>query len=220
MDCTFKFFSFWQKIKIKSPIKNEIMNKLIGLNDYQIAPEFADHYVFEGERAKAARAPIKANPCPVLNPYFGWLDANWDIITKFKIKSVQWIREPVLQIGPVKKNLKRKINTWLEENETQLTKMLDREMKQSVSLEPAISKIWNDLQKPMIIHRKQPMAWMKFSCNSIVGKIVLTPDAISCFTSVEAKMSMMTDTANLLQPAKLPPFKQYNTETTPHYFYI
>jgi len=148
------------------------------------------------------------------------LDDNWDIITKFRITSVQWIREPVLQIGPVKQNLKRKLNKWLEENETQLTKMLDKEMKQSVSLEPAISKIWYDLQKPMIIHRKHPMAWMKFTCNSIEGKIVLQPDAISCFTSVQAKMSMMTDTANLQQPTKLPPFKQLITESPTSDFYL
>jgi len=148
------------------------------------------------------------------------LDGNWDIITKFKLKSVQWIREPVLQIGPVKQNLKRKLTKWLEDNETQLTKMLDKEMKQSVSLEPAISKIWYDLQKPMIIHRKKPMAWMKFTCNSIEGKIVLQPDAISCYTSVQAKMTMMTDTANLQQPTKLPPFKQLNTESATSDFYL
>lgn len=148
------------------------------------------------------------------------LDGNWDLITKFKIKSVQWIREPVLQVGPVKQNLKRKLTQWLEENETKLTKMLDKEMKQSVSLEPAISKIWYDLQKPMIIHRKKPMAWMKFSCKSIEGKIVLQPDAISCFTSVQAKMTMMTDTANLQQPSKLPPFKQLSTESSTSDFYL
>ena len=148
------------------------------------------------------------------------LDANWDIITKFKIKSVQWIREPVLQVGPVKQNLKKKLNKWLEENETQLTKMLDKEMKQSVSLEPAISKVWYDLQKPMVIHRKKPMAWMKFSCKSIEGKIVLQPDAITCFTSVQAKMTMMTDTANLPAPTKLPAFKQLSTESATSDFYL
>ncbi len=172
-----------------------------------------------GKMMTAQVEPLKTEVIIHLTTTVG-LDANWDIITKFKIKSVQWVREPVLQVGPIKQNLKKKLNKWLEDNETQLTKMLDKEMKHSVSLEPAISKVWYDLQKPMIIHRKKPMAWMKFSCDSLRGKIVLNPDAITCYTSVQAKMTMMTDTANLSAPTKLPPFKQLSTESATSDFYL
>lgn len=135
------------------------------------------------------------------------LDAGWNIVTKFKIKSVRWIKEPVLQLGPLKQNLKRKVNNWLNENESQLTKTLDKEMNESVSLAPALSKVWYDLQKPLVIHKREPKAWMKFTCNSIEGKISVLPGILVCYSTVKAKMSMMTDTSNLSAPSVLPVFK-------------
>ncbi|WP_164972634.1 DUF4403 family protein [Lacibacter luteus] len=135
------------------------------------------------------------------------IDAGWNILTKFKVQKVAWIKEPVLQFGPVKYNLEKKVSKWLNENEQQLIHMLDKEINESVSLEPVISKIWTDLQKPLVVHRKQPMAWMKFTCNSIEGKVELQPGIIACYTSVRAKMMMMTDTTNLAAPSRLPMFK-------------
>jgi hypothetical protein len=135
------------------------------------------------------------------------LDAGWNIVTKFKIKSVRWLKEPVLQLGPLKQNLKRKVNSWLNENESQLTKTLDSEMNESVSLAPALSKIWYDLQRPLVIHKNEPKAWIKFACNSIEGKIAVLPGTIACYTSVQAHLSMMTDTSEIAAPAPLPLFK-------------
>jgi hypothetical protein len=149
------------------------------------------------------------------------LDAAWNIVTKFRIRDIKWIKEPLLKIGPVKQNLKRKVNTWLKENQTEITKMLDRELNESVSLEPTLSKIWYDLQRPLIIHKNEPKAWMKFTCNNIEGKITVLPDVLVCYTSVKAKMNMMTDTSNQEPPSKLPVFKllQQETDTSDIYLY-
>lgn len=148
------------------------------------------------------------------------LDAGWNIVTRFRIRAVQWIKEPVLKIGPVKHNLKRKVNTWLKENQTEITKMLDRELNESVSLEPTLSKIWYDLQRPLIIHKNEPKAWMKFTCHSIEGKIAVLPDMLVCYTSVKAQMNMMTDTSKLEQPAKLPVFKLLQQEADSSDIYL
>lgn len=135
------------------------------------------------------------------------LDRQWNILSKFKIKRIEWIKEPVLQLGPVKYNLEKKVTKWLDENAHELTLLLDKEMNESVSLAPVIGKIWKDLQKPLVIHRKEPMAWMKFTCNSIEGKIELQAGTIICYTSVRAKMTMVTDTTKITPPLKLPMFK-------------
>ena len=149
------------------------------------------------------------------------LDSQWNILSKFKIKKIEWIKEPVLQLGPVKQNLEKKVTKWLDENAHALTQLLDKEINESVSLAPVIGKIWNDLQKPLLIHRKEPMAWMKFTCNSIEGKIDLQAGTIVCYTSVRAKMMMMTDTAKLNPPAKLPVFQplRYVSPTSELYLY-
>ncbi|MBP6686765.1 MAG: DUF4403 family protein, partial [Lacibacter sp.] len=103
------------------------------------------------------------------------LDKKWNLVTKFEIEKLQWIKEPVFQIGPFKKNLTKKINEWLKENEGMLTKIMDREINKTVSMEPALAKVWNDLQQPIIIHKKQPNVWLTFNCTSIEGKIILGP---------------------------------------------
>lgn len=135
------------------------------------------------------------------------LDENWHLVTKFEIEKLQWIKEPVFQIGPFKKNLKKKINDWLEENEDMLTKIMDREINKTVSMEPPLTKVWKDLQKPIIIHKKEPNVWLTFNCESIEGKIVLGPSTITCQTRVLAKTKIITDTTAMPAASPLPGYR-------------
>ena len=142
------------------------------------------------------------------------LDKNWNLVTAFKIEKLQWIKEPVFQIGPFKKNLTKKINEWLEENEDMLTKIMDREINQTVSMEPPLAKLWKDLQKPIIIHKKQPNVWLTFNCESIEGKIVLGATTITCETRVLAKTKIITDTTGMLVASPLPDYRLLKDATT------
>jgi hypothetical protein len=143
------------------------------------------------------------------------LDKNWNLVTAFRIDELEWIKEPVFQIGPFKKNLTRKINGWLKENEESLTKIIDREINKTVSMEPPLTKVWKDLQKPMIIHRKEPQVWLNFNCTSIEGKIILGPKTITCETRVLATTKIITDTALLPPASPLPDYKLLrDAETT------
>jgi hypothetical protein len=135
------------------------------------------------------------------------LDKNWNLVTAFEIEKLQWIKEPVFQIGPFKKNLTKKINDWLEENEGMLTKIMDREINKTVSMEPPLAKVWKDLQKPIIIHKKQPNVWLTFNCESIEGKIILGPSTITCETRVLAKTKIITDTTTMSAASPLPAYR-------------
>lgn len=135
------------------------------------------------------------------------LDNNWNLVTKFSIDRLTWIKEPVFQIGPFKKNLTKKINGWLKDNEGTLTKIIDREINKTVSMEPPLTKVWKDLQKPMIIHRKEPQVWISFNCTSIAGKIILGPKTITCETRVLAKTKIITDTTTLPPASPLPDYE-------------
>jgi hypothetical protein len=134
------------------------------------------------------------------------LDKNWNLVTNFTIDKLKWIKEPVFQVGPFKKNLKKKINDWLKENEGTLTNIIDREINKTVSMESALSKVWMDLQKPIIIRKKLPNVWINFVCTSIEGRILLSPSTITCQTRVLATTKMITDTT--LLPA-INPFPEY-----------
>ncbi|MBP6687845.1 MAG: DUF4403 family protein, partial [Lacibacter sp.] len=111
------------------------------------------------------------------------------------------------KLEQLKKNLTKKINEWLKENEGMLTKIMDREINKTVSMEPALAKVWNDLQQPIIIHKKQPNVWLTFNCTSIEGKIILGPSTIICETRVLAKTKIITDTNSSLSPNPLPAYR-------------
>ncbi|NCU04432.1 MAG: DUF4403 family protein [Chitinophagaceae bacterium] len=143
------------------------------------------------------------------------LQKDWGLVTAFRIRKIEWVKEPVFRLGPFKKNLTKKINAWVEENEKQLTTILDREISQSVSMRQPIEKVWNDLQKPMIINRKKKMLWLRFYCTSIEGKIMLDQTAIICQTKVLATTKMLTDTTALQPVAALPPYKLLK-DPSPH----
>lgn len=134
------------------------------------------------------------------------LDKNWRLVTNFTIDQLKWIKEPVFQVGPFKKNLKKKINDWLKENQGTLTNIIDKEINKTVSMEPALSKVWMDLQKPIVIRKKLPNVWISFECTSIEGRILLGESTITCQTRVLAQTKMITDT--ILLPAKNP-FPEY-----------
>lgn len=135
------------------------------------------------------------------------LDKNWHLVTKFEIEKLRWVKEPVFQLGPFKKNLTKKINEWLEENEGMLTKIMDREINKTVSMEPPLTKVWKDLQKPIVIHKKQPMVWLTFNCESIEGKIVLGSSTITCEARVLAKTKIITDTTTMTAASPLPAYR-------------
>ncbi len=101
------------------------------------------------------------------------LDQRWNLVTSFTIDDLKWIKEPVFRVGPFKKNLKKKINAWLQENERTLTATIDSEINKTVTMRAALAKVWRDLQKPMMIHKRAPIVWINFNCTSIEGRIEL-----------------------------------------------
>lgn len=135
------------------------------------------------------------------------LDKNWNLVTNFTIDQLKWIKEPVFQIGPFKKNLKKKINDWLKDNQGTLTNIIDKEINKTVSMEPALSKLWTNLQKPIIIRKKLPNVWISFLCTSIEGRIILGESTIICVTRVLAQSKMITDTTLLPAINPFPPYK-------------
>lgn len=143
------------------------------------------------------------------------LEKDWNVVTNFHIRKLEWIKEPVFRVGPFKKNLRKKIDKWLEENETTLTTILNKEINNTVSMRKPIEKVWNDLQKPMLINRKKQHVWLRFYCTSIEGKILLDPSAIICQAKVFATTKMITDTTDLPDVSVLPPYKLLQ-DASPH----
>ncbi len=142
------------------------------------------------------------------------IDHNWSLGTRFRIRNIRWVNEPVVRFGPFKKNIREEITGILKSKEGKLTHMLDREIYKAANLQSTISDVWIDLQDPILISRKPAPVWIRFKCNDIHGNIALNRDAITCFTRINAKMVMLTDTTAIAKPNPLPSFKKLNSTET------
>ena len=136
------------------------------------------------------------------------LDNTWRLKTKFRLKGYRWITEPIIRIGPFKKNLTSTIDNLLNEEKQGLTAMLDREINKGVSLEKTVAKLWTDIQDPILVNRAPTPVWIRFHCKDFKGDFHLDKSKIVCLTSIKANMRVMTDTTNLSKPSRLPVFKR------------
>jgi hypothetical protein len=144
------------------------------------------------------------------------IDNKWRIVTHFRINKHRWINEPIVKLGPFRKNIKKELDQAIVESGHELTEMLDNEIFKQEILRPAIADVWLDLQDPIMIKKEHPQAWIRFFCNDIKGKIDLNRNNITCYTRVNAQMLMLTDTATAVIPKPLPDLKPLKeAEITP-----
>jgi hypothetical protein len=136
------------------------------------------------------------------------LDHSWRLKTRFRIKGYRWATEPILKIGPFRKNMRKTLDEAIERNSHKLTAMVDKEINKAASLRKTVAGVWSDLQEPIRINRNPAPVWIRFSCNEIKGDISLQQRAIICFASVKAKMLIVTDTTTSIKQSILPDFKK------------
>lgn len=140
------------------------------------------------------------------------IDRNWHIVTRFRIKNIRWLNEPVARLGPFKKNIRPEITKLLHDEGDKLTAMLDREIHKMANLRPTIADIWLDLQQPILVSRKPTPLWLRFLCNNIEACTLLGHNEIVCHTHIEANMLIMTDTTSQNKPNPLPELRYLNPE--------
>jgi hypothetical protein len=136
------------------------------------------------------------------------LDRSWKLKTRFKIRGYQWVTEPVLKIGPFRKNIQEHLDRAIRKNRNVLTSMVDKEINKAASLQKTVAGVWCDLQEPILINRNPAPVWIRFACSDIKGDISLHNNAIICFASMKAKMLIVTDTTTSTKHNTLPNFKQ------------
>ncbi|MCF8216655.1 MAG: DUF4403 family protein [Chlorobium sp.] len=159
-----------------------------------------------GERLAKQVKPVQTDLLITLSTPIT-IDQNWRISTKFRIRKIQWVTDPIVRFGPFKKNLRPSIERVIESKKSELTVMLDREIHKAASLQKTISDVWLDMQEPILISRKPAPVWIRFTCNDIHGNIALKRTGITCMTKIEAQMVVLTDTSASIAATPLPAFK-------------
>ena len=142
------------------------------------------------------------------------LDSRWNLVTHFSIENMKWVQKPVVRIAGIPIDLTEKVEEALEKNKSKLTTMLDQEINKAVSLSKPVGKIWTDLQKPMIVLKKPPHAYIKFITKKISGNLELKPTELRCYTTIQAQVAMISETNMRVPLIPLPPFKKQGSENT------
>ncbi len=135
------------------------------------------------------------------------LDAQWNLVTDFDLVKTTWIETPKLKVLGINFDLQKTVDKLLTEDKSMLTALLNDEINKGVSLEKAIGKVWYDLQKPIPVSNKEPYLYLKFICDSIAGRFILGDTSITCLTSIQAQVGVITDTIRSASMVKdLPAF--------------
>jgi len=135
------------------------------------------------------------------------LNKGWNLITKFQLAEIKWVSPPIVTIAGINFNLQKKLEDFLVKNQDKLTGLLDQEINKAVSLDKAVGKIWLDLQKPMVVVKKPPRAFIRFVNHDISGDFKLLEDDLVCFTTIKAQVAMVTETNMKVPKVLLPGFK-------------
>lgn len=126
------------------------------------------------------------------------LDKDWRVHPKIELSKIEWIKDPIVKVGPIKVNLQETIDKVLKDKESDLENLLEKQIHDHVSLEKTIQKIWLDLQKPMPIYKKEPKVWFKFGFREVAGTIRLEePDRIICDVLMVAQSAISLDSLRL-----------------------
>ncbi|HSR39377.1 MAG TPA: DUF4403 family protein [Phnomibacter sp.] len=135
------------------------------------------------------------------------LDGQWRLVTKFNLASVKWIEPPVVSIAGVKIDLTKKCDDAIQQNKNKLTSLLDTEINKAVSLREPVGKIWEDLQKPIVIVKKPAPVYLRFICQEIGGDFSVNAKELVCYTTIKAGVAIVSQT-NLRAPVlPLPAFQ-------------
>jgi hypothetical protein len=136
------------------------------------------------------------------------LNAYWRLVTKFDLSEVKWIQPPEVMLAGIKFDLTKKCDEAIQKNKQQLTSLLDIEINKAVSLREPVGKIWEDLQKPIVIAKKPTPVYLRFICNEIAGDFNLNTKELVCSTTIKAIVAMIARTDANIPVVPLPSFNK------------
>jgi hypothetical protein len=142
-------------------------------------------------------------------------DNKWNLTPKSKLDEIHWVKDPKLNLGVVKINLRKFVINTIEKNEDKLIPKLDETLSKLLKTRNTITKIWNDIQKPIRINKKETEVWLKAYAEEMTAKLTDTdPGTVTLDVELKAWLQLIVDGQSM--PASnqtLPDYKKKeNTE--------
>lgn len=95
------------------------------------------------------------------------LDPSWTLITQTESKGFTIKKDPYLSLGPLNINIKAVVESVLRSQLGELTKMLDKTVKENLNLKKYVDEAWKELQKPILADSTYN-AWIAFTPQEFV----------------------------------------------------
>ena len=89
------------------------------------------------------------------------IGADWKLEPSTKFVSFEWLSEVKILGGLI--NVKNMVERRLLRQMPRIVEKMDEEIRAGVHLGRAVGRVWQQLQKPMVINRKKQVVWLKIN---------------------------------------------------------
>lgn len=125
------------------------------------------------------------------------LDDRWGINSTTILEGIVWEMEPSIKIAFVNVNLRKIADNYLEKNQSKITHKFDSLSHELLDTRKVVEKIWNDIQKPIILKKTNPqiglsahaeelmLRWNTNPLGNITGMVTLKAKVYSWFEEPE-----------------------------------
>ncbi len=95
------------------------------------------------------------------------LNPDWSIRTVTQADGFEWIKKPIVNIGPVKMPLASLLTGVIEKQQDLLANQLDQEMKPNLDIKTEVQEAWTLIQSPYLISDEYQV-WLKVTPEDIL----------------------------------------------------
>jgi hypothetical protein len=88
------------------------------------------------------------------------INPQWQVITQSEIEKIEWIQKPKINIGLFKISIAGIVEKKLRKQEEFILDQLNETARTQINLKKTVTKIWQDIQKPILLNSKMKTIWL------------------------------------------------------------
>ncbi|WP_345244171.1 DUF4403 family protein [Nibrella saemangeumensis] len=85
---------------------------------------------------------------------------DWRVQTKSTFYKYEWVKPPSLKVLGINIPVVKTVENLIEKNKDSIEVAIDRAVYQNLRLDRSLRKVWQDIQKPLLIHKKIDSVWL------------------------------------------------------------
>jgi hypothetical protein len=136
-------------------------------------------------------------------------DENWQLKAQTELIHLEWKEEPQLNLAFISLNLRGTIENYLTKNDKDLLASLDKAIVEVLPLQKVVFKLWEDIQKPILINRQTKSVWLKSVATDMQAEFVpMGRDKIGLGVRLQSFVFAGTDTLEFIPSNGIPPLNK------------